>query len=103
GLDRRAVRHRIGERHADLDEIGAGLGQLREQPREALAVGIAAGEIGHEPGAPGRCQRGETPADAAFGPRTHGFAHSSTPSALATVLTSLSPRPERLTTSRLSL
>ena len=26
GLDRRAVGHRIGERHAELDHVGAGAG-----------------------------------------------------------------------------
>src|SRR5437660_972832 len=29
-LDRRAIRHRVGERHADLDEIGPGLGEPLE-------------------------------------------------------------------------
>ena len=28
GLDRRAVGHRIGERHAELDDVGAGRGRL---------------------------------------------------------------------------
>src|SRR5665213_4573815 len=93
GLDRRAVRHRIGERHADLDQIGAGLGQLRQQLLEGGAVRIAAGEIGHQPGAALFAQLLEACPDAT---------HSLAPSMPAPEGMSLSPRPDKLITSRLS-
>ena len=92
-LDRRPIRHRVGERHADLDEIGAGLGQACEERREGRGIGIAAGEICHEPGAAFAAERGEAPCDARL-------AHGAAPVALATVSRSLSPRPERLITMR---
>ena len=51
GLDRRAVRHRIGERHAELDHVGAGLGQRLQDFQRGLGVGIAGHREGDERGA----------------------------------------------------
>ena len=77
GLDRRAVGHRIGERHADLDEIGAGFRQPLDEARRGRAVGIAGGQKGDEPGAALLAQGGEAPRDTSL-----RVAHSVTPSAL---------------------
>ena len=51
GLDRRTVRHRIGERHAELDHVGAGLRQRLEDRERGLRVGIARHREGDERGA----------------------------------------------------
>ena len=47
-LDRRAVRHRIGKRHAELDDVGPGPGQRLHDRQRSLIVGIAAHEIGDQ-------------------------------------------------------
>ncbi len=64
-LDYRAVRHRIGERHANLDQICAGRWKAAEQPDGGLGIGIACGQIGYQPGASLLAQRGKTLLDAA--------------------------------------
>src|SRR6202041_509776 len=84
---------RVGERHADLDEVGAGGGDALEEPRRGLEVGVAGGQIGAKSGAPFRLQRGETLFDAA---------HSVTPRCSATAKMSLSPRPHMFITRRWS-
>ena len=102
GLDRRAVGHRIGERHAELDHVGAGLRQpFEDRPRRG-GVGIAGGDEGDEARSPFARQMRETAADASrIGRRRRGAgrglqrAHSLTPSASATVKMSLSPRPQK--------
>ena len=40
-LDRRTVRHRIGEGHADLDDVGAGLRQRLDDVERGRGIGIA--------------------------------------------------------------
>ena len=48
-LDRRAIGHRIGERHAELDDVGAGAGQRREDlPGWSSRSGSPAMMIGDE-------------------------------------------------------
>src|SRR4029077_3100800 len=74
----------------------AGFRQRREDARETLGVGIAAAQIGDETGTSLRLQRSKAA-------RYARLAHSVTPSATATAKMSLSPRPQRLTTSRWSL
>ncbi len=64
-LDRRAIGHRIGERHADLDQIGARCGEAAEQPGRGVGVGIARGQIGDEAGATLLPQRRKAPLDPA--------------------------------------
>ena len=85
-VDHRAVRQRVGERHAELDEVGAAVGVgLADRPRR-LEVGEAAHQVRHQRGAPvGRRERRGDALDA----RAH---RSSAESASAR---SLSPRPER--------
>ena len=92
-LDSRAVGHRIRERHADLDQIGARRGEAAEQPGGGVGVGIARGQIGYETGATLLPQRREAPLDAA---------HSRTPRWSATANMSLSPRPHMFMTIRWS-
>ena len=64
GLDRRTVGHRIGERHAEFDHVGAGLRQRLEDRERGLAVGIARHGEGHERGAAFARQLGEAGFDA---------------------------------------
>ena len=44
-LDDRAVGHRIGERQAELDDVGAGVLQRVHQVDGALDVGVAGGDV----------------------------------------------------------
>ena len=94
GLDGGAVGHGIGERHAQLDDVGADAGKLLQDFERAFRIGIAGGDERDEPGAAQRAKLGEARSDAA---------HSLRPSAFATVNTSLSPRPERPSTINLSV
>src|SRR3546814_16906552 len=64
--------------------------------QRGLRIGIAGGDEGDQGAAPRHLQRSEAPLDAAA--RFGLGAHSSTPKALATVKTSLSPRPHRFMT-----
>ena len=50
-LDRGAVGHRVGKRHADLDQVGAGTGEALEQRERGFGVGIAGCQVNDEPGA----------------------------------------------------
>ena len=99
-LDRRPVRHRVGERHSQLDYVGAGVRQRLEQGHAARAVGVAGGDERRQAGAPGAAQRGETAVDA--GGDGGGRGHGAAPRRSATAATSLSPRPHMFMTSRLS-
>ena len=95
-LDGGAVRHRIGERHAELDEVGPRRRQSLEEGERGRSIRIARGDEGDETGAALGLEGGEAVLDAAFG----GERHSLAPSSSATVKMSLSPRPERQTTRR---
>ena len=90
-LDRRAIGHRIGERHAEFDDIGA-IGDERAQDGcRRGAIGVARRHKGDKRGAALSGAGGEA------GGKPVG--HSSlTPSASATVKMSLSPRPHKLAT-----
>src|SRR5690606_2591437 len=89
-LDGRAVRHRIGEGHADLDEVGAGAGQRLQDRERGFGIRIAGRDEGHERRAALGAAGGKAPVDTA---------HQNCPPRMsATCGTSLSPRPERLTT-----
>ena len=95
GLDRRPVGHRIGERHAELDHVGAGAGRPAKVDR-GLAVGIARADEGDEPARPlGRAAAVEPRARCARSQRHPEIAS-------ATVKMSLSPRPHIFITSRWS-
>ncbi len=89
-LDDGAVGERIGERHAQLDDVGATTLGLHHQPARGLQRGVAGGEIGDQRSLVPRAQPRERLVQAAHG--------ALRPSALATTWTSLSPRPERPTT-----
>ncbi len=92
-LDRRSVRHRIGERHAELDHVGASFRQCLEDGKRRRRVGIARHGEGDEGGAAFLAERGEA--------AIHAFGHRALfPRCRATESRSLSPRPERLTTMR---
>src|SRR5690606_31053701 len=101
-LDSGSIGHRIGERHAELDNVGSGLGQRLHDRQRCLEIGIATHEIGDQCRAIFLPQAGEKRVDAG-GVHTgypcvtlrHG--QISMPIIVATVWTSLSPRPERLT------
>ena len=49
-LDHRAVGQRIRERHADLEDVGAGAIERLQDLGRARQVGIAGGHVGDEPG-----------------------------------------------------
>ena len=92
-LDRRAVRHRIGEGHADLDDVGARLRQRLDDVERGFGIGIAGHQEGDESRAALFCEFGEACVDAG--------GHFFLPFRISpTCGTSLSPRPERLTTIR---
>src|SRR5690606_12537445 len=96
-LDGGTVGHRVGERHADLDHVGAGSGQAAQDRERGLAVRIAGTDIGDEAGAAGLPERREAPLQPSL---TRAHAPISIPSALATLGTSLSPRPHMFITIR---
>ena len=64
GLDGGAVGHGIGERHAELDQVGAGGGQAVEDLLRRGVVGIAGGDEGDEPLAALLLERAEAAVDA---------------------------------------
>ena len=64
GLDRRAVGHRIGERHADLDHVGAGRRQCFDDGERRVVVRVARHGERHQRGAAFLLQRGEAAIDA---------------------------------------
>src|SRR5262249_47367785 len=61
---RRSVSHRIGKRHAELDDIGAGAGQSKEDGTRRLVVRIACGDERHQPLAALSVECRETAVDA---------------------------------------
>ena len=64
-LDRRSVGHRIGERHAELDQVGAGRRQALQDLVADLGIGIAGRDVDDEPGALVGLELLETLGDAA--------------------------------------
>ena len=92
-LDHRTVGKRIGERHADLEHVGAGLGDRDDDRRGGVGVGVTGSQIGDEPAALLLLEPFEGLLEARH--------HTSFParSAFCTLSTSLSPRPERFTSS----
>src|SRR4029079_12872248 len=83
-----------GERHAELDDVGARLHHPAHQRHGDRRVRVAGGDVGNERLALRFRERLEAPLDA----RHQSFL----PERSATVCMSLSPRPERLT-SRMAL
>ena len=49
-LDHRAIGDRIAERHAQFDDIGAGVNRRERDLARGVEVGIAAGDVGDEAG-----------------------------------------------------
>src|SRR6185436_4952345 len=88
-LDDRAVGHRVGERHAEFDDVGARLHQAVHERHRQRGVRIARHDVLDERLALRLRERLETALDA----RHQSFF----PERSATVCMSLSPRPERLT------
>src|SRR5260221_7320787 len=88
-LDHRAVGHRVGERYAELDDVGARLDQRLHQRHGKRWMRIARRDVGNERLALRLRERLEAALDA----RHQSFV----PERSATVCMSLSPRPERLT------
>ena len=92
-LNRGTVRHRIGKRHADLDDVGAGLRQRLEDVERRFGIGIAGHQEGDECRAALFGEVGKSCVD------TGG--HVFLPFRISVICgMSLSPRPERLTTIR---
>ena len=85
-LDGAAVRERIGKRNPELDRIGARPGGRLDQRRRDVETWIAGGEIGDDSQLPLGPQPGEHRGDPAHPPL-----------AWRTMSRSLSPRPDRLT------
>jgi hypothetical protein len=92
-LDGGTIRHRIRERHAELDDVGARLGQGLEDGQRGCTIGVTRGHEGDERRAVLRAAPIEPSGEAG----RHDACFSSIS---ATCGTSLSPRPERLTTMR---
>src|SRR5207344_2162379 len=88
-LDHRPVGHRVGERHAELDNIRARLDHPSHQRHGERRMRVARGDVGNERLALRFRERLDTALDA----RHQSFL----PERSATVCMSLSPRPERLT------
>ena len=93
-LDHRAIGHDIGKRHTDFKQIGTGIDQGVQQFNRSLRRWMASRDIRHQRLAPGLRQRGKAPIDAIRG--LPGV-QIEIPSSRATVLMSLSPRPDMLT------
>ena len=89
GLDDRAICHGIGKRHTDLDQVGSGLDQCMHQRYRDAGLRITCRDIGDQRLATAAFQVCEA---------LFNTAHICIPSMRAMVATSLSPRPERLTT-----
>ena len=51
-LDHRAIGHRVGERHADLNQIRTRRGEAGEQLGRGIGVGVTRSQIGDEAGSP---------------------------------------------------
>src|ERR1051326_364169 len=93
GLNGRPVRHGIGKRHAKFDEVRACRRKLFQNFGRCFEIRIARRDERNKARALERVQLRETRRNAA---------HSFFPRALATVKTSLSPRPESPSTMILS-
>ena len=61
-LDRRAVGHGVGERHAELDHVDAGGGEAAEDGERGVVVGVA----GHDEGDEGLAARGRERGEPCF-------------------------------------
>ncbi|MPN02541.1 hypothetical protein SDC9_149757 [bioreactor metagenome] len=94
-LDSRAVSHRIGERDAQFDHVGAGFDQGMHQWHGQVCARITRGDE--------RNQRLAALAIQAFESFLNARHQKTIPDFSATVCMSLSPRPERLTSRILSL
>ena len=72
GLDDRAVRHRVGERHADLDQVGARAGHAAQDGHGGGGIGVPCLEEGDQRATVLGAQLGETGGNAAhaIGPIT---------------------------------
>src|SRR5207245_8273500 len=95
----RPVCDRIGERHADLHDVGPAARQRPDDGPRPPEVRVARRDVRDERAATLTARRGERPRDPAARrtpPRGHGPA-APAPSRRATSATSLSPRPDRLT------
>ena len=86
GLDDRAVGHRVGERHADLDQVGACRRHAPQDRQRGRPVWVERFQERDQRTAAFLAQGGELGGDPA---------HSSTPRCWATEKMSLSPRPHR--------
>src|SRR5688572_5467973 len=89
-LDHGPVRHRVGERHPELEDVRARFDQPAHQRNGERRMGIAGGDVGDERLALVAPQRLEATLDARH-------PQNLSPMRAATVCMSLSPRPERLT------
>ena len=95
-LDGRAIGHRVGEGHAQLDHIGAGGRQALEDRQRGVIAGVASGDEGHQGGAVLFFKLRKAGLQAAH----QCFSCLDCSIWCITVCMSLSPRPERLTTIR---
>ncbi|MCY1449572.1 hypothetical protein D9M71_663190 [compost metagenome] len=93
-LNCHAVGHRVGERHAQLDHVGASSRQAFEDLQRGIVARVAGGDEGDQCGAAFGLQFGE----ALF--KTAHACFSWAAIWLITVCMSLSPRPDRHTTIR---
>ena len=90
-LDDGAVRHRVGKRQSQFDDVGARLFGAAHRLDRTCRIGHARRQIDDEPFPALLLQSMENPVQA----RAHS---TSLPNAFAAICTSLSPRPERQTT-----
>src|SRR5438552_1591442 len=96
-LHRRAIRERVAERDAELEHVRTAIERRACQRDGCREVGKADGQVHHDR-EPLLFARAPKRASDAFRPRhADGHAHSRVPS-LITISRSLSPRPERQTT-----
>src|SRR5690606_10197878 len=98
-LDRRAVGHRVGEGHAQLDHVGTGGRQALEDGQGGVVVRVAGGDEGDQGGTVLLFQLGKSALQTAH----QLFSDLDRSRWCITVCMSLSPRPDRLTTMMWSL
>ena len=89
-LNDRPVGHRIGERHPELDDVGAGLDHRMHQRQRGIRAGVAGSD---------KWNQGLTALITQRGKNARNSTHIVIPSRAATVCMSLSPRPDRLISS----
>ena len=75
-LDRHAVRHRIGEGHTELDDVGAGRRQGVQDRAAGVEIRVAGGDIGHQRGTARRGAGGKAGLDAGLSSLGHAGAVS---------------------------